>query len=331
VSESFDPSAGRIYEVTEHYRGERLDRFLQAMIPRLSRQSVQRAIRARVALSWHKAPRAALKVIPGEKVLVRHAAVVEGRIDPPPPVLYEDASLLVVDKPAGLLVHPTHHCRRNNVINILRAHRPGEQLALAHRLDRETSGLLLLTRSVGASRFLAEEFVARRVSKTYRALAHGEVEADEGTFDAPLGVRSSLDIVFRRGAGGERAQPARTDFRVERRFPGYTLLALHPHTGRRHQIRAHLADAGHPIVGDKLYATDARFFLRMVRHGLDDAMRDRLQAPRQLLHAAGLAFRHPADGHRVRFTSPLPPDFEAFLDWFVVGGEARVSWDLDTS
>ena len=297
------------------------------MIPRLSRQSVQRAIRERVRLSWHDAPRPALRVVPGERVQVRHAAIVEPRLEPPPPVLHEDEAILVVDKPAGLLVHPTHRCRRNNAIHLLRASREdrrtgadessaNERLALAHRLDRETSGLLLLTRTVEASRLMADEFLARRVAKTYRALVHGELAADTGTFDAPLGIRSSLDVVFRRTAGGDRAQHARTDFHVERRFRGYTLLTLHPRTGRRHQIRAHLADAGHPIVGDKLYATPAREFLHMVRHGLDDALRARLQAPRQLLHAASLSFRHPTDLRPVTFTSPLPLDFREFLSGF---------------
>ena len=309
----FPDPAGTIFRVTEHYRGTRLDRFLQAMLPRLSRERVQRAIRTRVATSWHIAPRPSLRVVPGGEVLVRYEQVREPPIELLPRVLYEDEAILVVEKPAGMLVHPTRGCHRNNLVRILKDQRSGERIALAHRLDRETSGLLLVARTVETSRFLADRFAAGEISKTYRALVCGAVRAERGILDQPLGISRRLDVVYRRSASGERPRPARTDFEVVGRFQGYTLLDVYPRTGRRHQIRAHLAEAGHPIVGDKLYATDDRFFLRLLRHGLDASMRERLAASRQLLHARELAFVHPMSRRWVRFESDVPADFSGFL------------------
>jgi len=303
---------GRFYPVTEHYRGYRLDRFLQAMIPRLSRRRIQRAIRERVEASWHRRPRPSLRVVPGGRVLMRFDQVVEPEETLHCRVVYEDDAVLVVDKPPGLLVHPTHGCRRNNLIHHLRSSRPGERIALVHRLDRETSGLLLLARTIDASRRLAGQFASRSVSKTYMALVHGTVLPDAFLADQPLGVCRSLEVLFRRGSQGERVQEARTEFEVLRRYEGYTLLAARPLTGRRHQIRAHLAEAGHPIVGDKLYSMEDRAFLELVRRG-GAADGPRLPAGRQLLHASELSFTHPATGRRIRLRSELPADFTAFL------------------
>lgn len=305
---------GRVYEATGHFRGYRLDRFLQAMIPKLSRQRIQRAIRSRIETSWTATPRPATRVPAGGRVLIRFVEVDEPAIPSLPLILHQDAEILVVDKPAGLLVHPTHTCRYNNLVHLLRQRFPGERIALAHRLDRETSGLLLVARSRDASRRLAEQFVAGTVRKTYLALVNGVVGSRSGRYDTPLGVTRKLDVVFSRSASGERAKPARTDFTVLRRYERHTLMALRPRTGRRHQIRAHLADAGHPIVGDKLYSLGAHEFLRLLRGGAEPRPDDGPGACRQMLHAASLSFRHPSGGEWVRFDCPLPGDFETLLD-----------------
>jgi 23S rRNA pseudouridine1911/1915/1917 synthase len=300
--------------VSEHYRGYRLDRFLQAMIPKVSRAKIQSAIRERVTVSWHDKPRSSSTVLPGGIVTIFFPRVTEPAIPAHPPILFEDEHIMAADKPAGLLVHPTHSCLRNNLIHLLRADRPGVPLALAHRLDRETSGIILLTKSTETGRRLATMFEKRRIEKTYLAIAHGRPREDAGRIDAPLGVSQRLQVVFKRAPDGKNAQGAVTDFRVLSADGQVSLIELSPRTGRRHQLRAHLAALGHPIVGDKLYGLSDRDFLRHLRGRLADETRRALLAERQLLHAFRLRFEHPFTGRPLCLEAPLPEDMRAFLE-----------------
>ena len=184
------------------------------MIPKLSRAKIQHAIRTRVSVSWHPEPRPSLSVIPGGEVAIHFPRIVEPPVPALPRTIFEDASILVVDKPPGLLVHPTHSCRLSSLIHILRAERPGETLALAHRLDRDTSGLLMLTKTVEASRILAVLFERREIDKSYLAIARGRIVSDHGRIDSPLGVSRHLQVIFKRSVGGTRAQAAVTDYEV---------------------------------------------------------------------------------------------------------------------
>lgn len=298
-----------VYVVSEFYRSFRLDRFIQAMIPKLSRAKIQEAIRTRVTVSWHASPRPSLTVVPGGRVAVHFPEIVEPEVPDPPRVLYEDEAILVADKPPGLLVHPTHSCRLNSLIHIMKRDRPGVPLALAHRLDRDTSGVILLTKSTDAARFIAAQFERRTVEKHYLAVVHGRTPGPAGCIEAPLGVAQRLQVVFKRSSDGRNAQRAVTHYHVLAGSDTISFLLLRPRTGRRHQLRAHLAGLGHPIVGDKLYGLSDREYLAHVRHPLsEEDARSRLLADRQLLHAWRLRFIHPATRAPFEAESPIPKD-----------------------
>lgn len=214
-----------------------------------------------------------------------------------PPILYADEDLVVIDKPAGLLVHPARGGEAQTVVGLLGGllggGEPGRE-GVVHRLDRDTSGLLVLARNQAAYAALREAIRRREVSREYIALAGGRLAHREGTVEAPIGRDPHAPT--RRGVGGRGVREARTTFRVLALLPDTTLLGVRLHTGRTHQIRVHLAALGHPLVGDPLYG-GAQL------PGLN----------RQFLHAARLAFRHPRDGRALLFTSPLPADLAAAL------------------
>lgn len=302
------------YIVSEFYRGYRLDRFVQAMIPKLSRAKIQAAICSRVEVSWHAAPRPALTVVPGGEVRIFFPEIVEPEVPALPRVIHEDASILVADKPSGLLVHPTHSCLENCLIHLMRAERPGIPLALAHRLDRDTSGVIVLTKTTAAARALAGMFERREVEKTYLAVVHGRLPGRSGRIDAPLGVAQRLQIVFKRSTDGRNPRGAVTDFEVLASSCDASLVEVFPKTGRRHQIRAHLAAIGNPIVGDRLYGLTDQEYLRHLRGRLGEEARRSLLADRQLLHASRLRFAHPRTGATVEFEAPLPRDMHEFLE-----------------
>ena len=214
-------------------------------------------------------------------------------------IIYEDEDLLVVDKPAGMTVHPAPGQTRHTLVNALLAHcrdlsgvggvlRPG----IVHRLDKDTSGLLLVAKNDRAHADLSRQLKERAVEKGYLALVRGRMEQAEGVIEGAIGRdprnRKRMAIV-------EGGRPARTAYRVREYLDGMTLVEVAPSTGRTHQIRVHFAAAGHPIVGDALY-------------GKPSAL-----VGRQFLHAYRLAFRHPRDGRHVAFESPLPPDLEEAL------------------
>jgi 23S rRNA pseudouridine1911/1915/1917 synthase len=206
-------------------------------------------------------------------------------------------------------MHPTAKWHFSTITAVLREKHPDERLQITHRLDLETSGVLLIARTYEAAVALKRAFAKRRVHKKYVALVHGTLEG-EGVVDAPLALAGGLVRV--KMAVRADGLPSRTRWRAGRRVGDYTIVECWPETGRQHQIRAHLDHLGHPIVGDKLYP-DERVFADYQDHGWD-AVADKLALPRQALHAAELRFPHPTTGEEVTVTSELPADLRAFLD-----------------
>jgi 23S rRNA pseudouridine1911/1915/1917 synthase len=225
-------------------------------------------------------------------------------------VLYEDAHLIVVNKPAGLSMHPGPGHPGGTLVNHILAHaeglsgiggalRPG----IVHRLDKDTSGVLVVAKTDAAHVALSEQFKAHSIHRVYRALVLGHPEAPQGTIDAPLSRHPQHRVKRAVVARGKRAV---THWTVERRLGPFTLLRLKLETGRTHQIRVHLAHSRWPVVGDPLYGNPARVKALL----LPEPVKARLLAfQRQALHAAELGFLHPATGERLDFKAKLPPDF----------------------
>jgi 23S rRNA pseudouridine1911/1915/1917 synthase len=300
--------------VSDEGDGSRLDRFLVSVVPNQSRSQIQRLIkdgRVRVAARVAKA-KELVKV--GQHITIEVPEPVESRLQPealPLPIVYEDGDVIVVDKPAGMVVHPAAGHASGTLVNALLHHvddlsgiggekRPG----IVHRLDRGTSGLMVVAKHDAAHEELSRQFHDREVEKQYLALVWGTVEAGR-RIDAPIG----RDPVNRKkmSARARRAREAVTRVvRVEHLGPALTLAQVAIHTGRTHQIRVHLSAIGHPVVGDPLYGGVHRRVpgdLKAVTH-LD----------RPFLHAARLAFNHPMDGRRMEFESELPGDLQRVLD-----------------
>jgi len=298
------------YIVGQDEQGLRLDVYLSRRDPTLSRSQARRFIDDGDALLDGKAVRASHRLRPGEKVSLRKPPPVPSEIIPeeiPLDIRYEDEAILVVDKPAGMVVHPAAGNSRGTLVNALQFHcrhlsgiggvmRPG----IVHRLDKGTSGLMVIAKSDEAHRHLSEQFKRRLVSKHYTALVHGNVRQDEGLVDAPVGrhpvERKKMSTASRRG------KAALTRWRVLERFGAVTLLEAKIETGRTHQIRVHLSALGHPVVGDSVYGGSKRIVespaLRAVLKKLS----------RQALHAGRLSFAHPVTGKEMTFESPLPED-----------------------
>ena len=286
--------------------GKRLDLFLNERIPGLSRARIQEAIRTRVTLTWKVRARPATPVRPGGEVVIATLPVPEILLDVTIPVLARGTGWLAVNKPAGIPVHPVNRVRENTLIRILRRQEGDEGLRLAHRLDRETSGVLLVATDVPSSRALSLAFERGLVEKEYLAVVAGVVERDEGRVALPIGDAGGSTVWVRRQAGA--GQPSLTEWKVEHRGAGCTLLRVFPKTGRRHQIRVHLAAIGHPVLGDLLYARPDHAYLDLVREGRD-VRREGPGPTRQLLHCARLDFPEPVRGARVEVSVEPPADF----------------------
>jgi 23S rRNA pseudouridine1911/1915/1917 synthase len=305
------------YIVGQDEQGLRLDVYLSKRDPTLSRSQARRFIDDGDALVDGKAVRASHRLRPGEKVTLRKQPPVPSEIVPeeiPLDIRYEDDAILVVDKPAGMVVHPAAGNFRGTLVNALQFHcrhlsgiggvmRPG----IVHRLDKGTSGLMVIAKSDEAHRHLSEQFKRRLVSKHYTALVHGNVRQDEGLVDAPVGrhpvERKKMSTASRRG------KAALTRWKVLERFGAFTLLEAKIETGRTHQIRVHLSALGHPVVGDSVYGGSKRIVestaLRTVLKKLS----------RQALHAGRLSFAHPVTGKEMTFESPLPEDMAEVIDF----------------
>jgi len=300
-----------LFGVGERDRGKRLDQFLHERIPGLSRARIQRAIEERVTLSWGVRARSATPVRPGCTVSVGYTPIVEELRDVELPILARGAGWLAVDKPSGIVVHPVNAVRENSLIRMLRRQEGAPTLRLAHRLDRETTGVLLVAEDAATASSLSTAFERGHVNKEYLAIVRGVVVGDFGTIDRPIGADEGRRVFVRRAVapGGERAV---TRWRVERRLEEATLLRLFPETGRRHQLRVHLAAIGHSIVGDILYGRPDADYIDLVS-GARDARRDEGGPARQLLHCARLVFPDPAGPGSVEVCAPLPQDFTPLL------------------
>jgi 23S rRNA pseudouridine1911/1915/1917 synthase len=299
--------------VTPDQAGERLDRVLPLLGGDLSRSYGQQLIAAGQVLLNGRPARASQKLKAGDTVQVTIPAAAPTAVEPEPMdlrVVYEDADVLVVDKPAGLVVHPAPGHARGTLVNALLAHtdqlslhgdiRPG----IVHRLDKDTSGLLVVARTDAAHADLVRQHQARTMDKEYLGLVQGRPQPPTGLIDAPI-ARDPRDR--KRQAVLATGRPARTRYTTETVYqPDHNvetcaLLRVRLETGRTHQIRVHMAYIGHPILGDAVYGART---LRAART---------LGLERQFLHATALAFDLPASGRRVAFTSPLPPDLAAVL------------------
>ena len=316
------------------HAGKRIDRLLAELFPDITRSRFQRLLHdGRVTVRGKKV-RSAYRVLAGDDIRVVVPPPEPHTLEPeniPLRVTYEDEDLLVVDKPPGLVVHPAAGNRRGTLVHALLFHvrelsrggapfRPG----IVHRLDKNTSGLLVVAKNDRAHVALADALRARRIRREYTALAWGRFDADSGFVDAPVG-RSLADRkrMAVRTTGGK---PARTEWRVEERLDFCTRLEITLGTGRTHQIRVHLASIGHPVFGDAEYGGGSTRLTQLGAPLRVQAKRALEQLPRQALHASRLSFRHPISGVDLRFESELPPDFAstlAFLRSFRGPGASR--------
>ncbi len=302
--------------VEPNCRGMRLDQYLCTKIRRLSRAKAQ-AIIKRGGLS-ERPVKASTLVVPGMVLILRRKRQPEPETPRVLPVVYRDDDLMVVDKPAGLPMHPSARYLSGTLVALARAlARPDEKPDPAHRLDRETSGLVVCGVRPGSTRALKLAFASGRMSKSYLAVTEGSPREDAFEVDLPLTVGGA--IVWIRSVGDRaNGKPARTRFQVLERCTlhgePFALVRCEPLTGRQHQIRAHLAAAGWPIVGDKIYGRDETIFVRFTEKALTAQDRAALRLPRHALHAAQLSFEHPRDRRPMRFEAPLPQDMKDFLE-----------------
>ncbi|HKQ67969.1 MAG TPA: RluA family pseudouridine synthase [Polyangiaceae bacterium] len=307
-----------VLRVPPESAGMRLDLFVQTQLKRTSRTRTQAIIRRSAFDAGGQRLRANDRVFAEQRVLLWREPWDEAPVPTDLPVLYEDPHLFAISKPAGVPVHPTARYHRNTVVKLLAEARGAETFTLAHRLDRETSGVLLLAKTRAADSGIKRQLERRvTVEKQYTALTWGVPREEAFRVDLPLeiDVASRLRVRMRIAPPGTGLTAA-TRFHVlgtakggER---GYALVRCDLETGRQHQIRVHLAAVGCPVVGDKLYGPDPEIFARGADQSLTDDDRKVLELDRHALHAARLAFDHPILGHRVSIEAPLPRDLEDF-------------------
>lgn len=302
----------RWFELRVGEGGGRLDKYLADRVADLSRSAAQRLIDGGQVTVNGELVKTSYKVRAGDLIggylpVEEATELVAEAI--PLKVVYEDQALLVVDKPAGMVVHPAPGHPAGTLVNALLAHCPelaargDERPGIVHRLDRDTSGLILVAKSEKVRRALQRQFQDRQVHKVYLALLDGHLQPAWGRIEAPLGRdpqhRQRVAVL----AGGREAV---TEYHVLQQFSqqmgpaagDYTLVEVEPRTGRTHQIRVHFASIGHPVVGDTVYGR----------------RRSRLPVPRQFLHARRLGFKHPVTGQRLELEAALPADLASVLD-----------------
>ena len=304
----FNPTAAKMEEIirlTAEEVGERLDKYVAQKTPSLSRSRLQQLISAGLVTVNGVPVKASYRIQQGDEIVARIPPSEEVELVPqrmPLRIVYEDEDLVVVDKPAGMVVHPAHGHQDGTLVNALLARFPdlpvGEdnRPGIVHRLDKNTSGLIIAVKNEHARRKLQHQFKEGQVEKTYLALVEGKVEPERGIVDAPLGrdARHRKRMAVVRKGGRE----AVTEYQVREYLGDYTLLEVRPRTGRTHQVRVHLAFIGHPVAGDKVYGY----------------RKQRLGLKRQFLHAQRLGFLVPSSGEYVALTCELSQDLSELLE-----------------
>jgi 23S rRNA pseudouridine1911/1915/1917 synthase len=293
----------KIHSLIAGERDVRLDKYVCQQLPELSRSRVQKLIADGHITVNGRLAKPGFRLNIGDRLEVSIPPTPPEQVlpeDVPLNIIYEDDDLLVVDKPPGLTVHPAPGHPGHTLVNALLAHFPhladtGDALrpGIVHRLDKDTSGVMLVAKTGKAQEHLAGQFKSHSVTKAYLVLVRGRLTPEEGIIEAAMGRdprnRKKMAVV----AGGREAS---TDYQVVKYIGGYTLLEVRPKTGRTHQIRVHLGAIGFPVVGDKIYGVKSPFLSR------------------QFLHAHRLGFSHPATGKYVEFKSELPEDLEQALE-----------------
>ncbi len=244
-----------------------------------------------------------------------------------PRLVFEDDDLLVVDKPGNMVCHSPQRPGQASLATWVRE-RGVVTPRLINRLDRETSGLVVIAKTERAAKRLGRQVRRREIEKEYLAICWGEIAADRGVIDQPIGLAEDSAVYTRRAVDPVAGKPSVTEFVVTARLPGtlacntcstlaskgWTVMRVRARTGRTHQVRVHLAWLGHPIVGDKVYGPDETLYLQFIERGVTAEMLEKLLLPRHALHAARVACRHPRTQEQVEFTAPLPADMEEFIE-----------------
>ncbi|MEC7985204.1 MAG: RluA family pseudouridine synthase [Myxococcota bacterium] len=307
--------------IDEKGAGQRIDVFLSRRFSKYSRSFISKSI----SLGEIRCPNRNIKpssiLYMGQVIQIFIPGLAP--TEPPPPlpeILFEDDDLLVVNKPAGMLVHPAGDTFVWALIGLFKDARPKHCLDLVHRLDRDTSGTLLLTKNKKSNSIMKKQLQEGNINKVYQALVIGTPNWKHYDLHAPIDISPNSSIRLRR-AVVENSYPSHTTFRVLQCLDNLSLVECVLHTGRTHQIRVHLEHLGYPILGDKIYGQDDRYFLQYLKKGLSQELCDRFRFPRHALHAARLQIKHPDGSTRV-FESPLPSDMENII----TGGAP--SWTL---
>ena len=287
--------------------GIRLDKYVAETLPQFSRSYAQKLIEQGYILVNKRSAKASQRLNSSDRITIKlPPTTVLTAESTPLTIVYEDKDIIVVDKPAGLVVHPAPGHPSQTLVNAVLAHCPNLAMSgdlirpgIIHRLDKDTSGLIVIVKNDHARQCLGSQFKSRTVTKGYLVLVRGRLSPERGIIEAPIGRdphhRKRMTIV-------ENGKEASTQYQVKRYLGNYTLLDVTPKTGRTHQIRVHLSAIGYPVVGDLVYGTKCR------REAIESGVK------RQFIHAYRLGFRLPSNDEYQEFTSPLPVDLEQVLE-----------------